>query len=185
MNEQQLQLPDGTKTDAFRCGICGIIYTESGPQNSRLCCSCGECGKILDPKIVGHRAWLCDPCQRTVSATRDRDRLDKATEIAGYDGPVVIGDKFYGSVDDLIAQRDDGELPEFVHTCHVESYSLDEETILQDLLENADVEDHDESNLDGVKEFAEAVAAFNKANEKNVYWHEDSNHKVRVCIPKE
>lgn len=48
------------------------------------------------------------------------------------------------------------------------------------MLENSGVEDADEHKLDGVGEFKQAVAAFNEANKKNVYWIEDSKHKVRV-----
>jgi hypothetical protein len=183
VNEQRLQLPDGTPVNAFVCGVCGLIYTESEPGVSARCCRCAECGATLDPKVLGHRSFACKECSVKISIRRDEQRLQRAEEIVGYSGPVCIDDRFWSSVEEMvddIESDDDAALPDFVHTCHVRHYTLDADDIVENMLENTSLEEP--PDLDGMQEFRQACAAFNKANESNTYWEEDSKHKVRVPV---
>lgn len=187
MNPQQLQLSDGTKLDAWRCEVCHTIYAEREPYSSKSCCTCDDCGCVIDPKVHGSRSHLCRTCWGPHYAKQDQQTLDQATELLNYEGPVCIGDKYWSSADECLGQlegdRPDADIPEFVHACHVTPYSLGAECILQDMLENSDVEDADEHLLSGVKEFVAAVDAFNEANKGNAYWNPDGKHKVRLREP--
>ena len=144
MNAKQLQLEDGTKVEAFRCGECGLIYSEHTPYSAERCCVCQDCGASTHKEHGGARSHLCQKCWGPHYAKLDADRLERATEIPDYAGPVVIdGDRYFQTMDDLLEhlEEDGDERPEFVHTCHIHSYSLDAESILQDLLENSGVEE--------------------------------------------
>jgi hypothetical protein len=178
VNAQQLQLADGTKIEAFRCSECGQVWHERNAQSSEQCCVCVDCESTFSQK--NGRSNRCDKCRTAHYAKLEADRLDKATEIADYNGPVVLGDEYWESLSAFLESRDEEYVPEFIHTCHVHAYALDANNIIQDMLENASVEDHDHHTLCGVKEFEAAVTAFNKANEKVVYWSQNSKHKVRT-----
>jgi hypothetical protein len=180
MNAKQIQIVGGEPLDAWRCGTCGMIY-RSDIEIAERCCKCTDCGCEIDPKKTGARSTLCDKCWRPHYAKLDANRLDRAEDIVGYDGPVIVGDQYYPSVQEYSDYCGDDELPEFVHTCDIEHYVLDADDILTNLHENAGLED--QQDLDGVKEFEAAVAAFNDANKDTVYWTEDSKHKVRVPKP--
>jgi hypothetical protein len=185
MNAQRICLKDGTELEAWRCSACGIIYAGTDQGIADMCCVCQRCGKLNDPKVEGGCSTLCSPCRTIVWSENDAEKLDRASEVPDYDGPVFDGADYHESMEAFIdhweCDHDAGDSrPEFVHTCHITPYSLDAGDILQNMLENAEVEDADEHLLSGVKEFEAAVDAFNKANEKNVYWNCDNKHKVRV-----
>lgn len=174
MNAIQLKKPDGTNVAAWMCGECGRIWPESDSYSSDYCCRCSDCGGKIH-----YSQHLCDKCWGPHYARLTQGELDKATIVDDYDGPVNIGEKFWQTPEECRNNFGDNS-PEFAFCCHVESYSLDAETILQDLLENAGIDGHDESNLDGVTDFARAVEAFNEANKSNVYWLADTSRKARI-----
>jgi len=188
-NEVQLRDNDGQLVMAWMCGVCKRVYPERTAYCSAKCCTCLVCGKVadlVDDSIRGHVATVCRKCWGPYYAKIDSDRLDRAELIEDYSGPVCIGDRYFPDPEEAVEYLADSRegpdmgLPEFVHTCKVIPYSLDAVEIVNNLLENAGVEDSDFQDLDGVKEFEKAVDAFNKANEQNVYWEEDSHHKCRL-----
>lgn len=181
MNPKQLQTTDGELLEAYRCGECGLIYSEREPYSSDRCCVCKRCGKSTHKK-GGTRAYVCDDCWGPYHRQLDAERLERATELPDYTGPVVCGDDYYESVDALLDDKDDDELPEYVHTCTVHHYRADPDNILSNILEPG-CPDHDCDCLTGVKELEAAIAAFNAANsgpDATTYWEIDTKHKVRV-----
>lgn len=180
MNATQLFKSDGTAVNAWACGECGLIYSEKHPYSSERCCTCQDCGASTHEDKMA-RKTLCDKCWGPHYAKIDADRMDRAEEIIGYDGPVVYsGDKYFPSVEEMVDYHDDQDLPDFVHTCTIHNYSIDIDEVIQNMIENASVEDFDGSEFTGMAELRAAVDKFNEANKVVVYWEEDSKHKVRI-----
>lgn len=176
MNPKQLQTPEGMPVNAFVCGACGSIWTESQPYMATKCCQCDGCGKKLNA-----REFTCYACRRSREAKRDMERMEKAVEAVGYTGPVFDGEDYHESVLDLSDKwhGKDVDMPEFVFGVTLNPWYLDADDILQNLVENAGSFE-DEADINGKGEFCEAVDEFNKANEGNNYWEEDATVKVRV-----
>lgn len=181
INPQQLQLPDGTKIDAWRCEVCGLIWQEFVPVHATPCCTCRDCGVTIDPKVEGARKLFCDKCWGPHYAEEDADRMARAEEIVGYDGPVCVGDQYWPNVDEF--SEWDEAYAEFVHTCHIHGMTLDLDGALDDLIENANVEEMDHHDFVGMAELHAAADKFNDANKGREYWVCDSKHKVRVPAP--
>lgn len=178
MNAKRVCLEDGTKLDAWRCGECGLIYAGASQDFADNCCKCQECG-ISTNKPGEARRHLCLKCCGPHYAKKDAEKLERAEEIVGYDGPVVIdGDRYYSNVEELADERDGEDLPEFVFTCDRLHHTLDADDIIQQLDENAGLEEP--VDFEGIAEFRTAVAAFNSANFHLEYWMPDEKHKVRV-----
>lgn len=186
MNAKQLQLEDGTKVPAWQCGVCGLVWPEHEAYSSERCCKCGDCGKQIDPKIDGARAFLCKTCWSPHYAKKEAEQLERAELVSDYTGPVSNGSDCFATIDDFLdrVDADGGEIPEVVYACHVRKYQLDAEEIIQNLIENAGTEDVDSRDLNGVPEFTAAVTAFNAANATSPeYWEQDSKRKVAVPKP--
>jgi hypothetical protein len=184
MNAKQLQHADGTKVDAWQCAACGMIYGERKAYSSERCCVCTDCGKqITKDDHGGARATLCRACWVPHYSAIDAARLEKATELLDYAGPVYDGSDYHASIDDMMDALDGSgrDLPEFVHACAIGHYTLNGADVLQNMVENCGPrEDFGTEDLDGVKEFEAACDAFNAANAKYEYWEIDYQHKVRV-----
>lgn len=176
MNAKQLFSADGTPCTVWQCGKCARFYGEKEAYSSEWCCTCRTCGAE-----IGDAKWECDKCWISNTSKRNMERLESATELVGYAGPVVSGiDAFYPSVEEYADMCDSGlgDLPEFVHTCTIHHYHISLDDVIQDLHKEASLED--EQELSGVEELRAAVDKFNKANEDKEYWRENSKHKVRV-----
>jgi len=176
MNAQQLQHPDGTKRPFWECGKCARVWSEHEPYMSEKCCAC-DCG-VVKKGITGE----CDACHDKRVSINDADRLDNAVAVPAYKGPVTDGDgNYWPDLEEFCGHHEDvleGDLPKFLYCCDIMPIQLDADHILQNLEENIGFEDP--YKFDGVKEFHAAVDAFNKANEKNVYWEADYKHKTPV-----
>lgn len=187
MNPIQLRFPDGTTADCWQCSECKLFYSGDGWAAGR-CCVCQRCGKSSYQGPSHARATVCEECWGPYHAEIDRKRLDKATEIENYDGPVVIdGDRYFEDLDALVEylSGEDREWPEFAHTCHVNHYQIDADNVYEMVLGDAP-EGHDVDILEGVDAFNAAIEAFNAANRSNdaaTYWEPDYKHKVRVPAP--
>ena len=183
MNAIQLRA-NGAPVNVWMCQACGRVYMEKTAYISERCCICTECGKCT--YVPGGNNFIKDWCKACESKANDRyyaNRMAKAIELTDYKGPVVHGDRYFGSVDEMIDDLEPDEIPEWVHTCDVIHPTLDADSIIQNLLENIDTEEPLE--LEGEDDFVKAVEAFNAANESVVYWEEDCEHKVRVTTRKE
>ena len=173
MNAIQLQSAEGTKFTVWMCAECNRVWPND-QQYAEACCRCPDCGKV--EKKVNGRCW---PCIKAYNAKRDAENLERAEEVVGYSGPVYVGDEYYSSLEEYTEDRFEGdEFPEFVNCCEILHYTIDAGEIVQNLLENAGVEEG--PDLNGIPEFEAACAAFNKANESKEYWYVDEKRKIRV-----
>lgn len=183
MNPKQLHLPTGEPANAWQCSNCKVIYGEREPYSSERCCICHDC-KCVMPK--DRKASFCNKCWGPHYAGVDADRLAKAELVENYDGPVCDGNRYWRTLDDYLDEMEEGEEKPFLHTCIVHHYQLDAESILQNMLENANVDEYEygEVELHGQKELVDAIEAFNAANrgpDATTYWDVDYRHKVSTC----
>lgn len=180
MNAKRIMLEDGTKLDAHRCDGCGTIYAGRVADVAEECCRCKGCQKQIIKHQSMYGRW-CDDCWRNESARIDMERMNRAVEVDYDGGPVFNGDRYFRDMDELIEHYHEGPPPEFVYPCSIRYPTLDAGDIIENLIENMNVEDIEPERLSGVKEFDDAVKAFNEANSNGVQiWEEDSKKKVRV-----
>jgi hypothetical protein len=135
----------------------------------------------------------------------DQRKFENAKKVSAADwtGPVLNGDTYYESVDDFKGQFysydltdedeaaiEDGEDAEEIHKKYWPDYlwgvdivepvlKLDIHSILEDATQDA-YEDFSCADLDGVKEFEEAIDKFVKLNERFVNWR--ASEKVAVLL---
>lgn len=214
MNAVYLHLPNGKQTGWSMCTECGTVACPGNFYISEKCCTCYDCGLPLDkdertpyhdrqpvPKwkrivarLVGlkvnrrelslyHRA-----CEQKRRAEREAARLEKATLIENYDGPVYhegisgsYGDDYCENAYELAEIiEDDSELdrPEFAFCCSEVKLVVRPDRLIEDALEDMDEDAGD--RLEGVEELEKAVATFNEANRSVVSWYVDYSRKVRI-----
>lgn len=188
-----LKRPDGTETDISICGKCGS--PARGRTNfdvSERCCTCWECSGELttEERQCGHYHKACDKKRRAIIEMK---RLEKATLVEDYDGPVYCegvpggsyGDGYFADVQELADMLDDGDVDEsivreeFAYCCTSSPVAgLDVDSILESATEESfeDAIDH----LVGVDELRAAVEAFNEANKAVLSWDSDYSRKVRI-----
>ena len=189
MNAQQLHLADGTLVDAWRCSACERIYIERDAYSAGPCCTCRDCGVSLVSDRV-HRT-VCAACEAKRDQAREAQTLAKAVEVPEHDGPVLVGDEFFGSAEDAEDRfaADGHNAPEFAYVCDVHHYQLDLDDVLEQMIERAEVDDPiSPRELDGVDALRAAVDAFNAANAAPTatqFWTPDYKRKVRLTIASE
>lgn len=167
-----------------RCGECGKYYPNH-PKLAETCCICESCGFIIKKK-QGHWSNRHRDCQRSYDAKRDMERLEKAEKVEDWDGPIMDGDTYYGSledyVDDLYTRIEPGEpWPEWVFVPEVEELGeLNASELAENLLENLGVETYDTGDINGLEELELACKTFNEANKGIKGYFEGNKKAVRV-----
>ena len=164
--------------DLWRCSNCKQLWPQ--PDMAERCCVCEGCGKTKASREAGSRR--CSECFTVHLLEIDRKQLEEATELTNYTGPVCIGDKYWESLEKMLDGLDPNEVPDFVHTCDINHYNLDVGTIIEELHEQAGLEDS--QSLGGIAELAAAVDKFNETNADVVWWSLDHSTKVSTRINK-
>jgi hypothetical protein len=184
MNAYFLHKPDGTKTDLSACGVCGKLAR--GVTNfdiSEKCCTCYDCGKPLGEERYVSNIIYCRNCDSKRRAKVEADRLEKATVLENYDGPVFwdgghgsYGEGYYENADEL--SEDDDFEGEYAYACTSRCLILDLDNVLENLCE----EMHEDAidDLNGVEQLQAAVNVFNEANKSVLTYDVDYKHKVRI-----
>jgi len=141
---------------------------EAARQAAIDCYDCKEFNVCACGEQVGKGWTACGTC-------RFEKKLAAAAEVEDDGGPYFDfgGDRFFHDIADA---AEDGV--EWVSPCTITYPRLDVDSILDDLLSNMH-EDATVDDLDGVQEFAEAVARFNEAQKCASYWGDDKR-KIRV-----
>lgn len=183
MNAYFLHKPDGTPTEYSVCGECGKLARGlTNVDISQRCCTCYSCGKPLGKESGSHSLYHRE-CELVRLAAVDARRLEDATLVEGYDGPVFFegghgsyGEGYYESADELA--EDDDFTGEFAHCCTSEKIHLD----VGDILENLTEELYEDAleDLNGIAELGAGVAAFNLANSSFMSWSVDYGRKVKI-----
>lgn len=193
MNAVFLKRPDGVETDISICGECGS--PARGRTNfdlSQKCCTCWECGGALTAEGKKQRRSYHDQCERDRRARIDAARMENATLVDKYDGPVYCegvpggsyGDGYFSDIGELADMLDDGDVDEsvtreeFAYCCKSRATVLDIDSALENLTEEMfdDAMDH----LNGLDALMAAVEAFNEANKDLLTWDVDYSRKVRI-----
>lgn len=180
MNAIELYHQDGKPTGVFYCSECRIVHR--GKSLAEKCCApvmCCECGHP-----VGEKYYItCNQCRDKKREAVERERFEKAEKLTDTEcGPVVHGDTYAASVEELLEMIDGEDRPEYFWTCNESPVcNLDARTIIGRYTEDA-YEDFDPDTLKGIPEFEAACKAFNVANAGHVKW--DVNYKACVLLPK-
>jgi hypothetical protein len=183
MNAIQLQKPDGTPVDTWKCSQCGICMNDKGV--TERCCICAECEQPLDRSkdYSSHH-----PSCWTKQARRNYvKQLANATPVLDHDGPVYSEDGsggqdgYYESLEEFIeAQYDDPPevMPRRVFCCTTKAFELD----IDRALENECEEHHEDTlyMLDGIYELQDAVNKFNELNKNRQTWEVDYRRCVEI-----
>ena len=168
MNAIPLFTENGHPTNISYCDVCLKPNIHDVAEN---CCKKGVC-KQCGGETISIFNEKCYDC-------RDKDQMDKAEKLENWDGPVVLNDSYYATLEDLIDCNEIEKLPEFVYIAENENIpKLDTEDILERFCE--DLYEDAYNNLNGVTEFEKAVNTFNKANEGNTFWIESMKKAARV-----
>ena len=186
MNAYYLHKPNGTPTKWSACGNCGRVANPGNYDISVKCCTCWECGSPLGSDRSNLDHYHAD-CKRTYDARMDVARLDRATEVTDYDGPLYCdgvhggwGDGYFADMDDLWETLEDCDSrPEFAYCCTSHPVAhLD----LSSILENAcdDAYEDAQDDLSGIDALESAIAAFNEVNKDILTWYMDTKRKVRI-----
>ena len=169
MNATELFHKDGRTAGVFYCEKCRMVKRTQ--YEAEQCCKpykCSSCGKDCERQYY----TICNECDRQREITREQERFAKAEKVTEWDGPVLYGDTYYESIEDMIETEED-ELPDYVWTCTIEKFvEIDVDGILQRICENG-YEDFDESSLKGIEEFEVAARKFEEANAGAVCWNPD------------
>lgn len=188
MNAVFLRLPNGSETDISICTSCGApARGRTNMDISQRCCTCWECGGPLTAEERKHPGHYHAACDRLRRGTIKLARMEKATLVENYDGPVYCegvpggsyGDGYFSDVDELEDCLEEGCGVEFAYCCtssRVVAINLD--TILENATEDAfeDAIDH----IKGRGTLEAAVEAFNEANADVLSWNVDYSRKVKV-----
>ncbi len=184
MQAIQLRYPDGSPAAAFFCGNCGMLYCGLNSDAADWCCTCSVCHKSLGESNPNQRGIYSHPdCERRKRTAITAQRLERATEVENYSGPVYCEssnkDGYFATLNEFVETfMDASSMPEFVHTCKTVPFQLD----IDNILENEADHHHDDiyDNLDGVNDLEKAIEIFNQRNLTTVSWEVDYKHKVRV-----
>jgi len=191
MNAFYLHKPDGTRTEVSACGGCGLVAAAGNYDISERCCTCYHCGQPLSDDDKKARRQGHSECDQGARAQRGIERLEKATLVPEYDGPVYfegghgsLGDDYFATPDELAEYlddycEDDSSRPEFAFCCTSRPIALSVDDIIYSATEEA-YEDAS-GDLSGVDELREAVRLFNEANKALLTW--DMDPKFKAAIP--
>lgn len=198
MDAFNLLLPDGSPSKVWVCGACRLTCPDEA--GARQCCTlipCDLCGEPTESKYrLGYERAHHVACERRDRARKDMERIERAEKLESWDGPVWadghrgdMGDGYFSSlgslVDHLVDEFDPddhdriGWWPEWVYVCDVRHPFIDVGDVLENVLDDG-WEDMDEDNLNGVKELAAAIKAFNEANKSVNIYDADMGRVVRV-----
>ena len=177
---------DGTMEPCgiYYCSECRIVHRTKDEaewcHGERLC----ACGKKITQGYYQRQCGDCDHKEwKEKERKREAERFEKATKITEteYKGEHVFhDDKYYDSVDDAIDEYLEGQEPEYVWACKDRGIpKASSENILDHILENM-WEDADTSDLNGVEQLDEAIAAFNEANKSISIWWPDYSTAILV-----
>jgi hypothetical protein len=127
---------------------------------------CSLCGK---PCKQFHT--ICESCVSARRVAGEQERFEKAVKLTQWAGWVYVEglgvqDGFFRNIDELEEHcMDDGkDLPSYAWTCSSKPLvRVDADDILDDIFTDAQ-EDLERYRIEGLKEFREAVEAFNEAN---------------------
>lgn len=187
MNATQLFHEDGRPAGLWYCGTCRMPFRDQEVAEQH--CRCRECGESCPRDSPGDYTHLHRTCFEKRNAQRIAERIEKAVEVDGYDGPVYVDgrgpqDGYFanaGEAEEWIwdTHEDGDELPQWAFCCHVESPSWpDVEDVFDRLADNMyeGFEDH----LNGTEELSAAFDAFREANKDMKVWNVDYSRKVRL-----
>lgn len=176
--------------EVWACGECGILYAHQygecdQKQKASDCCRqryC-QCGKKMPDY------WLkCSECSH--SATNSK-RLEEATEVTDFDGPVYDPDRdeYHESVEmflDWVSDRqhdgfdeDEIGIPEFLHPCNIRPFArLDASDVIQH-----ELDDHYEDATDAVEDLDGLQKALDEWVDKQTLksWNPDYRRKINVA----
>ncbi len=174
---------DGKTVSVWACGVCGCV--RGNEDDAARCCVCSYCGLEVPLNKYGCCETYHNECQRAAWAKQDKDRMDKAVEVTDYDGPFLVGDTYYQTMDDVVEHLEcccesDEDWPEFIYACKEKKpcfeITLDDlECKFDDLWEEAEWD-----NFHGVRDLEAALTAFNALNADRAVYYEDRTRKVRV-----
>lgn len=188
MNAYQLFRADGTPVNLWVCGKCNAVdATQSWAESHCRCSSCGI------PENWSTHSLDCDACPTAKWAKAAADRMAKAEKLESWDGRVYSEggggqDGYFMSLEDYVdhlkcTREEDEGWPEWVNVCREVSFpGLDMERIIENLAEDMNYEDAID-NLNGEKELAAAIDAFNLANVGATSYDCDMDRVVRVPRP--
>jgi len=179
-----------------------VLIAKGDPEQKPMLYACQKCGRVHSPQIylaseeVRHKTareaaencyecishYNCSSCGSETpkgltkcKTCRLAEKLNKATEIPDNGGPYCNfdSDTYYFDIEEA---RDDGL--EWVAPCeatypHVNAYDV-LERLTEEMFEDASLDD-----LNGVEEFLDAVAAFNKAQNTPTFW---GNEKFKINV---
>lgn len=195
MRAEQLRKADGTLVDAWMCGECRTIYASRDGYVAGRCCVCRACGvSVSGGKPNKAYKTHCDACEPIARMNREAKRMERATLVPDWDGPVYVGDRYFEDVEaaaDWYECDGDSDPPEFAYCCTTHYLDIDGESVLNNVAENAGIDECEYGSvrpMNGEAEFLAAVEAFNKANAKGAgtpYWDVDYSRKTWISGPVE
>lgn len=196
MNAFELYKLDGTATNIFACGKCGIVfggtYWPDAKGAAEKCCGssvCNRCGAELT-----HKGYLiCRACQIVDTAEKLREDFEKAEKVTDWDGAFYSEpfNKYFFDMDELEEWLDDYDpkyyggmsAPIWLFTCvAAPPCPLDIEDIMERATEDMfeDAADH----FTGIDDLQKAIDAFNEAN-KDVLTYFPNRKKVYLVKQEE
>lgn len=191
MNAVFLRLPSGSETDISICTSCGApARGRTNLDISEKCCTCWGCGGPLTAEEKKHPGHYHAACDRLRRGTMELKRLEKATLVEDYDGPVFADgvrggqDGYFRNLDELQEALEDYDETaaalDFAYCCAVKPIRIDLDAILQSATEEFYEEAY--NDLRGVDALQSAVDVFNAENAKVESWDVDYSRKVKVLL---
>ncbi len=185
MSAIELFHQDGKAAGVWYCSECRVVFhVEADAQrcHGTLLCACGQ--------PVKQRGYTqCSACDQAAwnekVRAQEAERFEAAVKIAAtdYDGPVYVdgeGPEYFETLAEYLEYiEDDGREPApYVWATKVVGLrKVTTEDVTESVLDDM-WEDADESSLNGMEELAEAIAAFNLANESVAIWHADYTRAI-------
>mgnify|MGYP001203851990 CR=1 FL=1 len=166
MNATELFHKDGRPAGVWYCEKCRLTFSHR--EAAELCCKpyvCSLCGKPCEQFHT-----ICESCLSARRIAVEQERFEKAVKLTEWDGWVYVEglgfqDGFFPDTDELREHCEEGvDLPSYAWTCSSKPLvRVDADDILDDIFTDAQ-EDLERYRIEGLKEFREAVEAFNEAN---------------------
>lgn len=192
MSAVELFHQDGKTAGIWYCSECRVVHateTRATLCHGQAICSCGK--PVERPGYKSEA--ICDACDMAARDAKrcaaESKRFAKAVKIpqAEYSGPVFadgIGPEWFEELDQYLEYVEDEEVafPPYVWAAKPRSLrKVDTSDVTESLLDDM-WEDADESDLNGVVELAEALDAFNAANESVVIFDVDYSRAVLLEV---
>jgi hypothetical protein len=188
MNAVELFHADGKSAAIYYCAICRNVAKTK--DDADKCCQpyhCDTCGKVTERYHM-----RCSECQWEAIRKRDAERLEKATKLDGWEGPVFhpeisYNNGYFRNLEELLDWAECGEEAtifqniKFVFLCNSFPFHADMDSMMNDACENM-YEDFDADDLNGTIELMEAVEQFNEANKQFERWEPDYTRAIAVPV---